>query len=449
MSKTIEERVKEIKRGADCVISSMKNHKAVWLPDTGDLDPIINAMHISQTKDNLAETYGRYIITCIYNGYPDAEIIAGIMQNEKQNEKFKVDINSVIKSLIQIKSPVNLTEQEILQTNPVIEPSSEDDKKPSAESINNKVHSIAESVKKITDSVVKTANKISAPVIQPDNNADSDGSAGGIKVNDKIIKKIEGKINYLNGIVAKINNNESKDTVGDIGKVKSLAKEVKDMIISIDPITCSEEEIAELNDANASIDETLKALEIAEAALKSKVQVSSSQQPVQVQQSAAAHTEGGFNISNFIKNNQQPVKGPNIPVGNKRAQQPKPTVFPHEICGLNDEQIVQEVSKHFKVLERLPAYALYDLLNNKFLARKMKEFDAKQRSNNPYLTQVNMHEYIDVQELLDKYSLCFTMPCNDKDQIIVVLFNPNPAPDKNGVVNYPLHILKASKTKKQ
>ena len=75
----------------------------------------------------------------------------------------------------------------------------------------------------------------------------------------------------------------------------------------------------------------------------------------------------------------------------------------------------------------------------------MKELNAKQRSNNPYLTQVNINEYIDAPELLDKYSLCFTMPCNDKKQIIVVLFNPTPVLDNNGVLNYPLHIFKETK----
>jgi hypothetical protein len=76
----------------------------------------------------------------------------------------------------------------------------------------------------------------------------------------------------------------------------------------------------------------------------------------------------------------------------------------------------------------------------------MKELDCKQRANNPYLTQVDINKYIDVPELIAQYSLCFTLPCNNKKQLIVVLFNPNPEVGKNGLLQYPIHIFKANKT---
>ena len=402
MNKTIEEQVKDIKHCAECSIHSIKNHKLPWLPDDGSFDNVINNMHNAQNKDKLSKAYYEYINLCICNGYSDGEIISGIMQNEEQNKKFDVNIDSVIESLIDIKyTSVKL---------------SESDEKP-----------------------VKNCNNANSGTDEGSNK-----SAGGVKINDKIKKKIEGKLKYLKTLSDKLLSNQSDD--GDIDKIRSISKELKGMILSIDPTSCNEQEISNLNDISVAVDNIIKSMDNLSNVVND---VSNKQETVtSVQQSEAAHTENiGFNISNFIKQNQPPVKGPNMPVNNeqKASQQPKQTAFPHQICGLTDEQIVEEVGKHFKVMENLPAYALYDLANNKILARKMKEMDAKQRPNNPYLTQVNINEYIDVPELLEKYTLCFTMPCNDKKQVIVVLFNPTPVPGKNGVLNYPLHILKAAK----
>ena len=47
---------------------------------------------------------------------------------------------------------------------------------------------------------------------------------------------------------------------------------------------------------------------------------------------------------------------------------------------------------------------------------------------------------------MQKYSLCFTIPCNERDKIIVVLLDPV-AKNINGELQYPLNILKMPKAK--
>lgn len=426
--KTIKDQVKEIRYCAECAIHSMKNHTLTYRNHADAFENEITSMHIAQNKDMLSKAYYNYIITAIKNGYSNGEIIAGIIQNKEQNDKFNVNIDSIIESLIRIKSPINLSNT-IDTAEPKITP----------EQCN------AESVIRPNDSI-----EAKQPIIEPNNVKSEqvkentpqvvDNSAGGDKVDSTIINKIKGKINYANNLM------KSEDINNTIEKAKSVCEEVKQMILAIDPTTCSEDEIAELNDASAAIDKILKTNNSVETK-----QVEIATESIPVQQVAAAHTEGGFNIGNFIKQNQQPVKGPNMPMANpnmKPNNQIRKNVFPHEICGLTDDQITEEIKRHFKVIESLHVYPLYDLLNNKLLREKMKEFNAKQRPNNPFLTQVNINEYIDIPELLAKYTLCFTIPCNDKDKIIVVLFNPTPVQDNNGVLNYPLHILKATKINK-
>lgn len=493
---TMEERIKEIKHCGECGIHAMKNHKLPWYPDDGSFDNVINAMHIADNKDILSKAYYDYINICISHGYSDGYIIGGIMQNDKQNKRFNVDIESVIKSLIEIKyATVKLSGAEADKTEPIIRPENSN-----TEPANSKKHGTSW-IDKVSDKYSKSLNESvkdeeksnNAPKIKPEMKSKitthaksaaeaikeaTSTSGGGIKVTDEIMKKLEKKLDYLDSLSSNLDLAQSKDPVHDIKRVKSVCEDINQMILSIDPASCSEEIISDLNDITDNINEALKAVEIYETTLKANntdnvkhdpstknaqpnknqdKQIKHTEEPVstsekqteqvtantnQVQQSAAAHTEGGFNIGNFIKNGQSTNNSNPI-------QQTKPTAFPHQICGLTNEQILDEVRKHFKVIQDLQAYPLYDLLNNKLLPKKMKELDAKQRPNNPFLTQVNINEYIDVPELLDKYSLCFTMPCNDKSQVIVVLFNPNPVPDKSGVLYYPIHIFKARKNNKK
>lgn len=437
--KTIEEQVKEIKQCADCAIYTMVDHKLPWLPDDGSFDNVINSMHIAQNKDQLSEAYYAYINLCINHGYSDGEIIGGIMQNDTKNKEFNVNIDTVIKSLIEIKTPVKLTEpteEPVKQVSNNAEPTISADDTGRSKSFMNKLKSTSSEIAKAS---------------QPKVSKEENTSAGGIKITNKSVDKIKKKVNYVSNLANKLQNNNSEDPVTDFSNIVSIGEEVKRMISAIDPTSCNEEEISELNDLSANAANAVKKAKesfkiIVDSSKNNSKQETIAKESTNVEQAAAAHTEGGFNIGNFVKQDQQPVTGPNMPGTNTNKQtQQKKVAFPHEICGLTDEQIKEEVKKHFKVLETLPAYPLYDLLNNKLLAKMMKSLDAKQRPNNPYLTQVNINEYIDVPDLLSKYSLCFTMPCNDKNQVIMVLFNPNPVPDKNGVLQYPLHIFKATR----
>lgn len=101
--KSIEEQVKEIKYCAECDILLMKNHKRTYFKDDGSFDDVINAMHNALSRDALSKAYYDYINVCICQGYSDGEIIGGIMQNEEQNKKFNVDIETVIVSFVNIK----------------------------------------------------------------------------------------------------------------------------------------------------------------------------------------------------------------------------------------------------------------------------------------------------------------------------------------------------------
>ena len=392
-----EEQIKNLKYRGICASNYMKNHMVTWHSNDGDFENVISRMHNAPNKDKLSEAYYAYINLCTTNYYSDDEIIGGIMQNDDKNKEFNVDIDSVIRSIIEIRSgKIDLGKTDC-------ENSQQHAESPDAKPVENKT---------------------------PDNE-----SAGGVKVSNKAINKINNKVKYVNGILDNLINNKSENIYNDITKIKSICAETRQRILSIDPTSCSDEEITELNDANANIDSFIKSIEKFET---------NNNTPMKTQ-GVAAHTEGMFNINNFIK---QPLANTTIQPVTHNQSKPKPCVFPHQICGLTDEEIVNYVGKHFKVIEELSACPLYDLVNNKLLSKKMKEFNSKQRANNPYLTQVNINEYIDDPDLLQTYSLCFTIPCNDKGKVIVVLFNPVPVPNKNGMLNYPLHIFKATMTKK-
>lgn len=438
--KTIEERIKEIKHCGECAIYCMDNHKVHYLTDDGSFNDVINSMHNAKNKDELSEAYYKYINLCIVHGYSDGETIAGIMQNEAKNKEFNVNIDSVIKSLIEIKyAEVKLSES-AQQEKPVVKPAEK----------NGTTSNHAESVKENMGSILKTVKGMIKPTIQPVEEVykpveEADKPAGGAAISNKTIGRIKGRLGYISKLGNKVLSNKSDNIDNDINTIRSTAKEIKLIIAAIDPTTCTEQEIADLNDISAVVDNLLKSIENIGTAVKnvSNQQVVVAQSNSQAQQAEAASNVSGFNIANFIKEDK-PADGPIAP---ESKPQQKQTAFPHQICGLTDDQIIEEVGKHFKLLGLIPihAYPLYDLANNKLLARKMKQLDAKQRPNNPFLTQVNINEYIDVPELLAQYPLCFTMPCNDKKQVIIVLFNPIPVADKNGIMQYPLHIFKAEK----
>ena len=260
----------------------------------------------------------------------------------------------------------------------------------------------------------------------------------------KIIVKVNKKLNYANKLLTELNTGGSTNPADSKNLILTICKEVKEMLSNI---KAPDNKVELINKLISEVESTEKAAEAFTI-------ISSA--PQSQQQPAAAYNNGyGFNIGNFIKPQaqQQPIPmQQQQPIPMQQQHQVKPTVFPHQICGLTQEQIAEEVGKHVKLIPKenrnytIPADVLYDLVNNKLLSRKMKELDCKHRANNPYLTQVNINEYIGEPELLSQYPLCFTMPCNDKKKLIMVLFNPNPVMDKNGILQYPLHIFKATKT---
>jgi hypothetical protein len=180
------------------------------------------------------------------------------------------------------------------------------------------------------------------------------------------------------------------------------------------------------------------------------------------QQAAAAHSETGFNINSFIKHDQptiqmpilnpananirQVMNAPTAPNNNEAAaeqQKKSDMLLPHQTCGLSDEEIIAENAKHYKNLTgMISAYALYDLMHSKLLVKKMKELNAKDRPNNPQLKQVPVTECTDEPNLIERYPLAFIMQCNDKGQVIVVLFNPNVELDSNNKPAYPIYVCK-------
>lgn len=455
--KTIEEQVNEIKHYGECAVYGMENHKVVYLPDDGSFNDIINAMHNAQNKDTLAEVYYNYIINAISHGYSDGEIIGGIMQNEEQNEKFSINIESVIKSLINIKytridldSPTKSTES----TNTNEHKKSFSEKAQAA--FNDSTGKTNNEHKKSFPEKVRAAFNDNTGKPKTNNEQNNgpiiNAEASDIPVNDtsdkdKLFNKIHKKMNYIESVVNALTTNKSQSVAHDINLVKTTVKQINDLVLSVDPKKYEPKDIATLNNLSAKANSYLDIVAKIEMGNTNTV-VSKDKQQGEVEQQAVAHTEGGFNITNFIKPNQQPIAGPNMPNPN-RMQQQKTSVLPHEICGLTDEQMIEEVKKHFKIIQPVNTYPLYDLLKNKILAHKMKELNAKQRSNNPYLTQVNINEYIDIPELLAHYNLCFTIPCNEKDKVIVVLYNSNLVRDNTGALNYPLNIFKATLTNKK
>lgn len=396
---TIQKQIEDIKNRAACAIHGMKNHKEIHLPDNDGFNEVIIMMHNASSKEQLAEAYYMYINLCIGCGYGDGSIIAGIMQNKNVNEKFGVNIDSVVKSLINIRSnSVNLGTV-IMDENPV--------KKESAKE------------KDPLDGLSEKDIIRYASYYDPNEKAANEfGST---------------EMDILKG-----------DLLGMRAKRRKAAYEWVKKNIDINKVL--KKNIQEVNNIkNDSKQEKIKS-ELVHDETQMNAKTVESNQTKTVQQTVAAHSEtGGFNINNFIKSEQRPKPVVNT-VASKMPiqQQPVNSVFLHQICGLEPTQILEEILKHFKFLpETTVINAFYDLYNNKYLAKKMKEFNSKQRPNNPYLTQVNINEYIDEPSLLARYSYAFTMPSNDKGYVIVVLFNPIPETLNNGTVQYPLHIFKA------
>ena len=308
---------------------------------------------------------------------------------------------------------------------------------------------------KVKEKLTNTVSKITIPD-EVEKQIEEAGKQNEVNKDfSKIIVKSNKKLHFANKLLDKLNNNGSDNPEDTKKAIINICNEVKNMLSGINVADGNTKFISEL------LDEANKLSKAADGFIINPQQQPQPEanpkeqqvQPKKVQQQTVAHNNGyGFNIANFMQPQQQQVQMHVVQPTQQQPKQTKSAVFPHEICGLIQDQIAAEVSKHFKLIPKenrnytMSADALYDLANNKLLARKMKELDCKQRPNNPYLTQVDINEYIGEPELLAKYPWAFTMPCNDKKKLIMVLFNPNPVMDKNGVLQYPLHIFKATKT---
>ena len=435
-----EKTISEIKYCAKCAMCDMVNHKREYFPDDGSFDEIIKRMHAADNKDDLGKAYYDYIVNGINYGYSNGHIIGGIMQNEDKNKEFNINIDSIIEQFIRIKSgeePTTVPKQQNINK-------TDTEQTPVPKQSNSGKPIILQKIMAKSNNATEgeSEGKPTSVPKQPDsdkpNNVTEDKSTDNNRPNGKRIKKIVNKIYYINGLLSSILNNQSENPETDIDKIKSDCEGVKQKISSIDLTLCDEEEITKINNASITIDGILKSIDsVSKHVISAPV--------IQVQQPSVAHTQSPFNINNFIKQPAVDIVKNNPATS---TTQKRKTAFPHQICGLTDEEITTEVYKHFRIIEALPLYPLYDLIKNKTLSNKMKELNSKQRANNPFLTQVNIKDYIDMPELLSQYSLCFTIPCNDKGNIIVVLFNPEPVQDKNGIWNYPIHIFKAKLNKK-
>lgn len=173
---------------------------------------------------------------------------------------------------------------------------------------------------------------------------------------------------------------------------------------------------------------------------------------------AASHNIGGFNINNFVSN--APVNQPQMPhkyaqpypfgIPNNMAVQSmqRPNVghfcepLPHEGKAYNEVQ--HEVCQHFTFFPNTnintdQICALYDLLHNKFLKEKMKEFNAKTMD----LKQVSITDFANDPEIdTSRFNSAFEMKCADGKHKIVILYNTGISINNCGCKYHCINIFK-------
>lgn len=402
-------------------------------------DGIISAMKAANTVEELLESYWRYIQMCkVYKFYiSDDVIIAALLSNEDKNKQFGITED------VMIEAYYNVISNEPRMTVDTIVPKKNETKtSPDAEPKKAKTVNLQAAVEKHDETKEKDKPKSSSPTIKGKYDNSKEFSMVDIKI--KAVKDLESTIPSADGNI--------------LANVFAACKEANSAIYMINPSKLSKNEIAHLNDLTAYVNSV---------EVKAKARVEEIKKNG-LKQGAAAHTMGGFNVNNFEKNPTPPTSGPAtrpIPPSVRQAQAvaAEPVVngapvhdaskehhhhkLPHEECGLTDEQIVEEVNKHFKILPgyTVTAYPLYDLLNNPLLRQRMKQYGSKQRPNNPFLTQIDLSTIAlpeEDKEAFAKYTMAFTIPCKDKNSTIVVYYNPIPVIDKCGCATYPINIVK-------
>ena len=74
--------------------------------------------------------------------------------------------------------------------------------------------------------------------------------------------------------------------------------------------------------------------------------------------------------------------------------------------------------------------SLLCLAKNGFIKKKMKEYDAKDRPNNPQFYEIPLDPYV-TDENKGKYDICFKLNTKDKKHPIIILYNTIPAFEKS------------------
>jgi len=411
--------INKIKEGARVVIHLMENHTIKNFPNE-DFKDVISKMHNASNADELSKAYSSYINLCLGHNYNEAYILAGIMQNEDKNKEFNVNLDNVLKSIINIKS--NSVDLGCLENNEIKDSEAEDKSSPLKGLSRNEIIAYAAEY-------------------DPDEETNALGSTNKDMMRGDLLGVTNAKRKAAYELLSKEINNTP-----DCNKPVKESKKV--------------DKAKDQNIENASVE---------------SAPVMNSTEHSTVQQPAVASTVGtGFNINNFITPSKTTpvaagiaggkiVLGPNMPKTktepavvntttnqqNAQNQQNIPSCFKHKTCGLSDAEMEADNAKHLVSLlgtSNLSVYALYDLIHSKHFKDKMKSLNATDRPNNIKLTEVNINEYIDIPELLAKYPIAFTTPCKDKGKIIVILFNPNPIMLPNGAMQYDMHFIPAHLT---
>lgn len=431
---------KEMKEKIGYAKFQVVNLRPVEIRNERLFDGVISAMKAANTAEVLLESYWRYIQMCkVYKFYiSDDVIIAAILSNEDKNKQFGITEDALIESYYDLVS-----NEPRMSVATIVPQKSETESASDAESKKAKTVNPNAAAEKHDETKEKDKPKSGGPTIKGKYDNSKEFSMVDLKI--KAVKDLESTILSADGNI--------------LANVFAACKDANTAISMINPSKLSKDEIAHLNDLTAYVNSV-------DAKAKARVEEIKKNG---LQQGAAAHSMTGFNISNFEKNPATPpISGPAarpIPPSVRQAQAvaAEPVVngapvhdaskehhhhkLPHEECGLTDAQIIEEVNKHFKILPgyTVTAYPLYDLLNNPLLRQRMKQYGSKQRPNNPFLTQIDITTIALPEEdkaAFAKYTMAFTIPCKDKNSVIVVYYNPIPVIDKCGCATYPINIIK-------
>ena len=181
-------------------------------------------------------------------------------------------------------------------------------------------------------------------------------------------------------------------------------------------------------------------------------------EPVQ----GVAANKFGFDISKFIKpettGQVTVVPSPAVKPVEAQPQQPADTAAPAEPAKAEpkkdskpaekkpvepkkeEEELkkkVEEMNKNFHLIKGThPGFtmtqvnSLLCLAKNGFIKKKMKEYDAKDRPNNPQFYEIPLDPYV-TDENKGKYDICFKLNTKDKKHPIIILYNTIPAFEKS------------------